>query len=50
MWDDAQEEAAKAKVEENSEITLTSEKIEKLDKDAATHWDAFYDIHQNRFE
>ncbi|XP_068225238.1 tRNA N(3)-methylcytidine methyltransferase METTL2 isoform X2 [Palaemon carinicauda] len=49
VWDDAQEAAAKSKVEENSEVLMTPEDIEKLDNEAAIHWDAFYDIHQNRF-
>lgn len=49
VWDDVQEAAAKSKVEENSAIMLTSEQIEKLDLEAAAQWDAFYDIHQNRF-
>ncbi|XP_064080790.1 tRNA N(3)-methylcytidine methyltransferase METTL2-like isoform X2 [Macrobrachium nipponense] len=49
VWDDAQEAAAKSKVEENSEVMMTPEEIKKLDQEAAAHWDAFYDIHQNRF-
>ncbi|XP_042871442.1 tRNA N(3)-methylcytidine methyltransferase METTL2-like isoform X2 [Penaeus japonicus] len=49
VWDDTQEAAAQAKVQENSEVTLTPEEIQKLEAEAAHHWDAFYDIHQNRF-
>ncbi|KAK7077428.1 Methyltransferase-like protein 2-A [Halocaridina rubra] len=48
-WDDVQEAAAKSKVAENSEISLTPEEIDKLEEKAAAQWDAFYDIHQNRF-
>ncbi|XP_063603017.1 tRNA N(3)-methylcytidine methyltransferase METTL2-like isoform X2 [Penaeus indicus] len=49
VWDDTQETAALAKVQENSEVTLTPEEIQKLEEEAALHWDAFYGIHQNRF-
>lgn len=49
VWDDTQEAAALAKVQENSEVTLTPEDIQKLEEEAAHHWDAFYGIHQNRF-
>ncbi|XP_047488575.1 tRNA N(3)-methylcytidine methyltransferase METTL2-like [Penaeus chinensis] len=49
VWDDTQEAAAMAKVQENSEVTLTPEDIQKLEEEAAHHWDAFYGIHQNRF-
>ncbi|XP_045115846.1 tRNA N(3)-methylcytidine methyltransferase METTL2-like isoform X2 [Portunus trituberculatus] len=49
VWDETQEAEAKAKVQVNSEVLLTTEEIEKLEQEAAGQWDAFYGIHQNRF-
>ncbi|KAK8390806.1 hypothetical protein O3P69_010488 [Scylla paramamosain] len=49
VWDETQEAEAKAKVQVNSEVLLTTEEIEKLEQEAAGKWDAFYGIHQNRF-
>ncbi|KAK3887836.1 hypothetical protein Pcinc_008063 [Petrolisthes cinctipes] len=49
VWDESQEAAAREKVQENSEVTLTREEIEQLDLKAASQWDNFYGIHQNRF-
>ena len=48
-WDQEQENIARLKVEENSEVTLTEDAINKLEKEAAVQWDKFYGIHQNRF-
>lgn len=49
VWDENQEAAAKEKVLENSEVTLSTEEIQKLEEEAADQWDSFYSIHQNRF-
>ncbi|KAM3965252.1 methyltransferase-like protein [Aphomia sociella] len=48
-WDAEQEEAAKAKVQQNSEIKLSVDRLKALEENAGKHWDDFYDIHQNRF-
>ncbi|XP_026761748.1 methyltransferase-like protein isoform X2 [Galleria mellonella] len=48
-WNAEQEEAAKAKVQQNSEVKLSEEQLKSLEENAGKHWDAFYDIHQNRF-
>lgn len=49
QWDEEQEKTAKQKVELNSQITFTENSLKDLDINADKHWDAFYDIHQNRF-
>ncbi|CAG4983013.1 unnamed protein product [Parnassius apollo] len=49
QWDANQEQAAKEKVQQNSEVTFTEEHLEDLENNANKYWDAFYDIHQNRF-
>ncbi|XP_011549749.3 tRNA N(3)-methylcytidine methyltransferase METTL2 [Plutella xylostella] len=49
QWDSEQEEAAKQKVEQNSQITINEDQLKNLEENADKHWDAFYDIHQNRF-
>lgn len=48
-WNEEQEQEAKARVSQNSDVTLSPEKIEKYEKDADKFWDEFYNIHQNRF-
>ncbi|KAK7863916.1 hypothetical protein R5R35_014482 [Gryllus longicercus] len=48
-WDAEQEEQAKQKVHENSSTQASSEEKEDYEVNAAKYWDAFYDIHQNRF-
>ncbi|XP_026734555.1 methyltransferase-like protein [Trichoplusia ni] len=48
-WDEEQEEVAKEKVQQNSQIVFSEERLKSLEDDADKHWDAFYDIHQNRF-
>ncbi|XP_013145298.1 PREDICTED: methyltransferase-like protein 2 [Papilio polytes] len=48
-WDEEQEKAAQEKVEKNSIVTFTEDRLKDLEKNADKHWDAFYDIHQNRF-
>ncbi|CAH0715573.1 unnamed protein product, partial [Brenthis ino] len=49
QWDAEQEKAAAEKVELNSLVTFTEEHLKDLELNADKHWDAFYDIHQNRF-
>lgn len=48
-WNEEQERIAKEKVDHNSQITFTEDHLKSLEDDADKHWDAFYDIHQNRF-
>ncbi|XP_018569080.1 methyltransferase-like protein 2 isoform X2 [Anoplophora glabripennis] len=48
-WDETQEKEAQNKVQANSEIEFTPDVIEKYEKEADKYWDAFYDIHTNRF-
>ena len=50
VWDETQEAQAKAKVQVNSEVLLTPEEIEKLEREASGQWNSFYGIHQNRWE
>ncbi|XP_028171137.1 methyltransferase-like protein isoform X1 [Ostrinia furnacalis] len=49
QWDEDQEKAAKEKVELNSKVIFSEDRLKDLDVNADKHWDAFYDIHQNRF-
>lgn len=48
-WDEEQEKFAYESVGKNSALKMSSEQIEKLEKDADANWNAFYDIHQNKF-
>lgn len=48
-WDATQEELARNKVLENSSAVLNEAEREKFDTNASQFWDAFYEIHQNRF-
>lgn len=48
-WDEEQEKVAREKVELNSQIKFSNDQMKSLEDDADKHWDAFYDIHQNRF-
>ncbi|KAJ3645464.1 hypothetical protein Zmor_023116 [Zophobas morio] len=48
-WDEEHETQARKKVEENSEVKLERDVIEKFENEADKYWDAFYDIHTNRF-
>ncbi|XP_063697351.1 tRNA N(3)-methylcytidine methyltransferase Mettl2 [Culicoides brevitarsis] len=48
-WDSDQEESAKQRVFENSNVTLSQAQIDKYEMDAYKFWDEFYDVHQNRF-
>ncbi|KAL4713985.1 hypothetical protein ACJJTC_005616 [Scirpophaga incertulas] len=49
QWNEEQEKAAKEKVELNSQLTFTEDRLKDLNINADKHWDAFYEIHQNRF-
>ncbi|CAH2048628.1 unnamed protein product, partial [Iphiclides podalirius] len=49
QWDPEQEKVAQEKVKLNSEVMFTKENLKDLEENADKHWDAFYDIHQNRF-
>lgn len=48
-WDEEQETAAQEKVKANSEVKYSEEEIKKYEEEADKYWDAFYDIHANRF-
>ncbi|XP_049809987.1 tRNA N(3)-methylcytidine methyltransferase METTL2 isoform X2 [Schistocerca nitens] len=48
-WDATQEEMARNKVLENSSTVLDETEKEKFENNASQFWDAFYEIHQNRF-
>ncbi|KAK6634731.1 hypothetical protein RUM43_012133 [Polyplax serrata] len=48
-WDAEQEELAIKKVQENSKIKCSQQESEKFERDADKYWNAFYDIHQNKF-
>lgn len=49
QWDEEQEKAALESVQKNSTVTMTDEQLQKYESDADQYWDAFYDIHQNKF-
>nr|XP_026492228.1 methyltransferase-like protein 2 isoform X2 [Vanessa tameamea] len=49
QWNADQEKAAAEKVELNSTVTFSEDRLKDLEENANKHWDAFYDIHQNRF-
>ncbi|XP_047533059.1 methyltransferase-like protein isoform X1 [Vanessa atalanta] len=49
QWNADQEKAAAEKVELNSTVTFSEDRLKDLEENADKHWDAFYDIHQNRF-
>lgn len=48
-WDEEQEKHAQESVQRNSAQILAQDQIEKLEKEADINWNAFYDIHQNKF-
>ncbi|XP_055609450.1 tRNA N(3)-methylcytidine methyltransferase Mettl2-like isoform X1 [Uranotaenia lowii] len=48
-WDEEQEREALESVQKNSSVKMTDDQVSKLENDADTNWDKFYDIHQNRF-
>ncbi|XP_072949199.1 tRNA N(3)-methylcytidine methyltransferase Mettl2 isoform X2 [Epargyreus clarus] len=49
VWDEEQEKAAEDKIKQNSMVTFSEDTLKDLEENADKHWDAFYDIHQNRF-
>lgn len=49
VWDEEQESEAKEKVKANSEVTYSEEEVRKYEIDADKFWNAFYNIHANRF-
>jgi SAM-dependent methyltransferase len=48
-WDEEQEREARSKVEANSEVKFPNTVVEKYENEADKYWDAFYDVHTNRF-
>ena len=48
-WDEEQEQNALSAVKKNSEKLMPTDEANKLENEADKRWDAFYDIHQNRF-
>lgn len=48
-WNDELESEAREKVNKNSDIKFTNADIETFERDADKYWDAFYNIHQNKF-
>ena len=47
-WGEKQEKDAQAAVLKNSEVTLCSDELKKVEEESATNWDKFYNVHQNR--
>lgn len=48
-WDMEQERLAFESVQKNSVIAMTPEQILKYENEADSNWNAFYNIHQNKF-
>ncbi|RZC39446.1 Methyltransf 12 domain containing protein [Asbolus verrucosus] len=48
-WDEEQEKEAQIKVQANSEVRFPPNVIERYENEADKYWDAFYDVHTNRF-
>ena len=48
-WDEERENEAKKKIKEQEMHPAETGSRERLDSEASTHWDAFYNVHQNRF-
>lgn len=48
-WDEEQEKHAQDSVQRNSAQTLPQDQVQKLENEADANWNAFYDIHQNKF-
>lgn len=48
-WDEEQEKTAQDCVQKNSAIRMTEEECERFEQQADSFWDAFYNIHQNKF-
>lgn len=49
VWDEKQESEARETVKANSEVRYTEEEVRKYEEEADKFWNAFYDIHANRF-
>nr|XP_031844345.1 tRNA N(3)-methylcytidine methyltransferase METTL2 isoform X2 [Nomia melanderi] len=49
IWDKEQENLAQQKINENSVVTLSDEKISEFEQEADKYWDKFYGIHDNKF-
>lgn len=49
QWDAKQENHALESVSKNSQVTLSVDELQKLEDQADQYWDAFYDIHENKF-
>lgn len=49
QWDEEQEKLAFEKVQENSAKAMPSEQVSKYINEADSNWNAFYNIHQNKF-
>ena len=49
VWDEEQQKLAQIKVNENSTIILSDEKIQEYEKAADKYWDKFYGIHENKY-
>lgn len=49
VWDEEQESEARERVKANSEVRYTEEEVRKYEDEADKFWNAFYDIHANRF-
>ncbi|KAL1494006.1 hypothetical protein ABEB36_009681 [Hypothenemus hampei] len=48
-WDEAKEQEALNKVQQNSMIKFSPDEIGKFNSEADKFWNAFYDIHDNKF-
>ncbi|KAL1463753.1 hypothetical protein WDU94_015477 [Cyamophila willieti] len=49
QWDEEQEQQAKNIVENHSVVQIDKVQSETLNNDVGKSWDAFYNVHQNRF-
>lgn len=49
QWDEEQEKEAQTLVENNSSIQIDKVENQNLNENVAKNWNAFYNIHQNRF-
>lgn len=48
-WDEEQERFALESVQQNSAVAMSPEQALKYENEADSNWNAFYDIHQNKF-
>ncbi|XP_014488922.1 PREDICTED: methyltransferase-like protein 2 [Dinoponera quadriceps] len=48
-WNEEQEKLAQRKVDENSIVTVSPEKLSEYETDADKYWDKFYDVHNDGF-